>query len=873
MALVERTEELEALERALDATPSAGSVALVAGEAGIGKTALVRAFAEQAPQTTRVVWSLCDDLVVPRPLGAVRDLADQAPPALGEALREGRRAELLEAIRAELARVPGTVWIVEDVHWADGASLDALTFLGRRIEELPALVVLTFRDDELSPEHPLHRVLGAVAPAAVVRVHVPPLSRDAVAALAGAPADELYAATGGNAFFVTEAIAAGGELPPPSVRAAVLARAGRLDGAARTTLELVAVVPGAAELWLVRSAGAADGLAACEERGLLVVEGGVVRFRHELARHVIEGSLSGVRRAELHARVLDALLGWDVDPARLVHHAVEAGDPEKVVELSLRAAGVAAESRAHAEAAAHYARVLDSPELLDPSAQAEVLEAFAVESYAVGHADPALAACHEAVALRRAEGDATGLADDLRLLSRLLWWATGDGAAAAQAGDEAVEILEPLGASPALALAYANRAQLLMLAQRTDEAVAVGERAIALARELGDEHALVHAQTTVGSALAYAEGVDGETLLTDAIRLGIAIGADEQVCRAAVNVAWTAVDRQRLDRAEDDCATALALADARENRAFRLYALATRSRLHVARGRWDAAVADAEEVLAQAEGPAVARIPALTSLGLVEGRRGQTRGAAVLVEAAEMARPTGELQRLRPVACALAELAWLRDDGDAVDEVTAEAYALALEVGHEWDVGELASWRWRAGVLAEPPACAEPHRLLITGEPLRAAEAWRAIGDPYQVALCLADGDDPQRLGECLAIADELGAEALAPRLRKRLRELGLPVPRGRRPSTRANPAGLTGRQLEVLALVGTGATNAEIARLLFLTPKTVEHHVGAVLAKLGVTTRAAAVARAHELGLAGSSGGGAANVGAAPDAAAAAAP
>ena len=181
-----------------------------------------------------------------------------------------------------------------------------------------------------------------------------------------------------------------------------------------------------------------------------------------------------------------------------------------------------------------------------------------------------------------------------------------------------------------------------MLAQRSEEAVAIGERAIALARELGDDAALVHAQTTVGSALAYARGIEaGDALLADAIRLGIAIGADEQVCRAAVNVAWTALDWQRLDRAEADCATALALADARENRAFRLYSLATRARLHVALGRWDAAVADAEEVLAQAEGPAVARIPALTCLGLVEGRRGQARAEALLAEAADLARADG----------------------------------------------------------------------------------------------------------------------------------------------------------------------------------------------------------------------------------------
>jgi DNA-binding CsgD family transcriptional regulator/tetratricopeptide (TPR) repeat protein len=673
-----------------------------------------------------------------------------------------------------------------------------------------------------------------------------------VSALAGLPADELYAATGGNAFFVTEAIAAGGALPPPSVRDAVLARAGRLDADARTTLELVAVVPGAAELWLVREADAVDGLGACEERGLLVVEGGLVRFRHELARRVIEESLSGARRAELHRRVLDAFLRWDVDPARLVHHAVEAGEPARTVELSLRAARAAAESRAHAEAAAHYARVLGHGELLGADARAEVLEAFAVESYQAGRADPALAASHEAVALRRAAGDARRLADDLRVLSRLLWWAAGDGAAAAEAGDEAVELLEPLGPSPALALAYANRAQLLMLAQRTEEAVAVGERAIALASELGDDAALVHAQTTVGSALGYAHGPGaGDALMTEAIRLGIAIGADEQVCRAAVNVAWEALDWQQLDRAEADCATALALADERENRAFRLYSLATRARLHVARGRWDDAVADAEEVLAQAEGPAVARIPALTCLGLVEGRRGQARADDLLAEAGAMAGPTGELQRLRPVACAVAELAWLRGDGAATDEATREPYALALAIGNVWDVGELASWRWRAGLLDDVPECVEPYRLLLAGEPLAAADCWRAIGDRYQAALCLAESDDSDALVEALAIAEELGAEALAPRLRRRLRELGLSVPRGPRPTTRANPVGLTSRQLEILALVGTGATNAEIARMLFLTPKTVEHHVGAAMAKLAVTTRAAAVARAHELGLA----------------------
>jgi tetratricopeptide (TPR) repeat protein len=665
VALVEREPQLESLDAALAATASAGCVVLVAGEAGIGKTALVRAFAERAPRAARIVWSRCDDLVVPRPLGAVRDLSEQATPALGDALHARGRAELLEGVRAELARVPGTVWIVEDVHWADGASLDVLTFLGRGIESLAALIVLTFRDDELPVDHPLHRVLGALAPAAVRRIHVPPLSRDAVAALAGAPADDLYVATGGNAFFVTEAIAAGGELPPPSVRDAVLARAGRLAADARTTLELVAVVPGCGRA--VARARGRRGRRTCRVRGTRAAgRRGWCRSLPARARPPRDRGVALRRAARRAARTgprRAAPLGRRAGATR---PSRPRGGRSRQDGRALAAGRPGGGRVARARRGRSALRPRPRPELLDANARAAVLEAFAVESYQAGRADPALAAAQEAVSLRRVEGDASRLADDLRVLSRLLWWAAGDGAAATQAGDEAVELLEPLGASPALAHAYANRAQLLMLSQRTDEAVAVGERAIALAREFGDAAALVHAQTTVGTALAYARGVEaGDALWRDAIRLGIAIGADEQVCRAAVNVAWTAVDWQRLDRAEVDCATALALAEERENRAFRLYSLSTRARLHLARGRWDAAVADAEEVLAQAEGPAVARIPALICLGLVEGRRGQKRGKTLLAETAGMAgdgrAPAPAARRLCARRAGLA--AWRRRGG------------------------------------------------------------------------------------------------------------------------------------------------------------------------------------------------------------------
>ena len=716
-------------------------------------------------------------------------------------------------------------------------------------------MVLTFRDDELRADHPLRRVLGGLPPTAVRRLHVPPLSRDAVATLAGARADDLYAVTGGNAFFVTEALASGSDEPPPSVRDAVLARAGRLAPASRSALDLVAVVPGGAELWLVREAqeDVAAPLGECEERGLLHVDGDVVRFRHELARRVIEDALPGGRRAELHARVLDALARWNIDPARLVHHAVEAGDRARAVDLSLRAARAATESRAHAEAAAHLQRALAHGELLDQAERAATLEALASASYHAGRVEGALEACIAAVGLRREAGDALRLGDDLRLLARLHWWGTADSGEAQRALQEAIAVLEPLGATPELAMAYSGRAQLLMLEQRDAEAIAAGERALDLARELDDAAVYVHALTTVGSTrLRDPDEMQGRAEVEEAIALAARTGNDEQECRAAVALAWMAVDFHAVERARPACDRVLALADAREQRTFALYGLACRARLDVIVGDWDAATAAAEEVLAQPDLPSVARMPASAVLATVDMRRGGSRAQALLEEAAALAYASGELQRIGAVACAQAELAWLRDDLAEAERASREPYALALRVGHAWDLGDLAEWRWRAGALDGPPAgCAEPQRLLLSGQPADAADAWLAIGDRYRAALALTEDPDPDRQLQAVALLDELGAEATARRVRRGLRARGIVnVPRGPRPSTRANPSGLTARQLEVLGLLATGATNVEIARQLFLTPKTVEHHVGAVLAKLGVAGRAQAAERAQALGL-----------------------
>jgi DNA-binding CsgD family transcriptional regulator len=215
-----------------------------------------------------------------------------------------------------------------------------------------------------------------------------------------------------------------------------------------------------------------------------------------------------------------------------------------------------------------------------------------------------------------------------------------------------------------------------------------------------------------------------------------------------------------------------------------------------------------------------------------------------------MAEPSGELQRLGPVAAVRAEAAWLAGDAQRTSEETRIGLDLAVEKRHPWLAGELAYWQWKCGALGSAPEwIAEPYALQMAGEWQHAAEAWRAQGCPYEAARALAEGDESAQR----TAYDEfvrLGAVPAVKRVARSLRELGASVPRGPRPSTQVNPARLTARELEVLELLAHGLRNAEIAKRLFLSPRTVDHHVSSILRKLGAETRGEATAAARRLGV-----------------------
>jgi DNA-binding CsgD family transcriptional regulator len=852
MGLLERGELLGSLQRALaDARAGTGRMVLMAGDAGVGKTALARALVDGAGTPDRVLWGACDPLSTPRPLGPFSDLAVASSGSLSAVIsRPCSPHEVFVALREDLLAAPSVV-IIEDAHWADQATLDVLRLLGRRVVSMPVLALVTYREEAGAGPGTLRVALGDLAGAAgVSRLTVGPLSRAAVRALAagsGIDPGELYRRTAGNPFYVTEVLQAGDASVPPTVRDAVLARLAHLGAGSRFVFEVVASAPPAAEAWLLEAVcgdcaeAVATGLAA----GMLVDVGGAIGFRHEIAREAVERWIAPPSRRELHRKILAALVAAaDQDPARLAHHAELAGDDDTVVRFARAAAEQAAAVGAYREAADQYGRALRFAGDLPPASQASMHELRAAAHYAADEQVESIADLYEAIALHRRAGDVGREADATRqLVPRLT--CRGLMVEAREAAATAVELLAAAPERRETGRALAGLAHLHLYDDDLDAAIEVAGRASAIAAAFGDAETAADAAISAGMAEFLRDGPSHSGPLEAALAMARTDAVAAAVPRALNNLSWGAVENRAHSMAERWIGEGLTYTEGHDLDLWRLSILSASLWSELRQGRWAEATDTAELLLADLRDSPGPRAEAFLVLSRVRARRGDPGAASALEDAAAIA--NAEATWPVHLANAEAEIEWLAGRADRIGPATDAAYRAAARQSSPWPRAELALWRHRAGLgVGLPWPLPEPIALELDGRLREAAAAWDRLGCPYEAAVALSLADDAGAIADAHERLLGMGARPAAAAAARRLRERGVRgIPRGPRRSTREHPANLTRRELDVLALVADGLTNAEIAQRLFVSSRTVDHHVSAILRKLDVPTRARAIAAA----------------------------
>ncbi|MGH2926903.1 MAG: LuxR C-terminal-related transcriptional regulator, partial [Solirubrobacteraceae bacterium] len=588
--------------------------------------------------------------------------------------------------------------------------------------------------------------------------------------------------------------------------------------------------------------------------GVLRADADGVVFRHELARLAVEGSLPPDRAVFLHRRALTTLSAADaggVDLARLAHHAEAAGDGPAVLRYAPAAGEHAASLGSPREAEHQYLRALRFAHNLPSEERAGLLERFADHAYLSDMRSEAADRLTEAIDTYRRAGDVIRHGAALGRRARLLG-CIGRLPEARENAKEAVRVLEMAPAGPELARAYARLASHSVV-DDLEAAITLGKRAIDLAERVDDTEALVGALNDTGMA-RFMRGEEGWAVqLQQSLALARQQGLVTDAGRAFINLGLCLGLADRWTEAMACVDSGVEYCREHGLEAWLRCLVGTRGQAELALGDWDAAAETASSLLAAPRTETIGpRIDALVILGLVRARRGDPDYRSLLDEARKLARDSEDLELITPAAAAQAEAAWLEGRTDAIAQETADALAIAERAGNGPAIGELAVWRARTGLATElPPGALEHHRQILAGHSAEAARTLRERGCRYDAALALADSGDPAALRQALDEFRGLGARAAATVLARRLRELGeRDIPRGPRPRTLANPAGLTNRELEVLPLLTEGLRNAEIADRLIVSPKTVDHHVSSILRKLDVRTRAQAGAAAARLGL-----------------------
>ena len=841
---------------------SEGHCVFVTGEAGIGKTALVKAFCKQQQTDCTIYQGACDALFTPRPLAPLYDIIWQVGSDLLPASHtiEQRSELFLNFFHALSSRKEKILIVFEDIHWADEATLDFIKFFLRRIVQLRCLFILTYRDDEIHSGHPLRNVLGDLSPDTFTRIQLTPLSRQAVYKLAGEKGYDpgnVYSISGGNPFYVNEILASYSPGVPDNIKDAILAVYDRQEEGTKNAWQICSVIPEGLEINRFAKIKSSwdEGMDHCFALKIIIIKNDRVIFKHELYRRTIEDSLSPFKRVALNKKILELFLTSfeeEGEIERIVQYAKNANENQLVVEYAPRAAKQAASVGAHIEASKLYLTAIEYIEKSDEDRLVELYESYAYECYLTNQIKDAIIYQERALKTWQKKNEKEQTGNSLRLLSRYCWF-DGNRDEAEKYGKEAIQILESLPSSRAKAMAFSNMSQLKLFSEETPDCEKWGNLAIEMAREIKDDEILCHALNNVGASQwkVQASREAGEKFLMESLDIALKNSYHEHAARAYSNIIYNSVEAKEYDLAKRFLQAGIAYCEERGLDSSNNYKLSLKARLLMETGDWDEAAFIASNFLQTPAQPGTIKIGCLLILATIKLRRGEPDASSPLEEAKALSFKTKEHQRIIPVTIALLEYEWLTAKRLITEEELKICLALVQKVDNIFLNSEINFWLQKVrNQEIDLPALYEPYKLLREGKINKAADFWQKKGCPFQKAFALFEGVEEDKKN-ALILFQQLGANAVSEKIKMEMRAVGIKsIPRGIRESTKNNPAQLTIRELDVLRLLQKGNPTREIAGTLFISPKTAENHISNILFKLDVKTRSKAITEAVRLGI-----------------------
>ena len=861
MELIERAGFLTSLQSQFEnVIKGEGHCILLSGEAGIGKTSLVKTFCNDLRKDYKIYQGTCDALFTPRPLAPLYDILSQMGKGFSEfSIDIADRTAFFTRFFHELQiQKEASLIVFEDIHWADEATLDFIKFLARRITQLRCLFILTYRDDEIHSRHPLRNVLGQLNPDSFTRIQLLPLSRQAVDKMAeekGFNGEDVYRISGGNPFYVNEILASYSKSVPDNIKDSILSVFNRMEDRAKYIWEILSVLPAGIRIDYIEKIEPSytTVVEQCLDSKILIMENGHLFFKHELYRRTVELSLSPLLRVALNKKILDLLrenFEQNQEIEQIIHHAKNANEYDLVVYYAPIAAKQAACVGAHTEASRLYLTAIEYYQGDDQNTLIQFYESYAYECYLINQIREAIIYTGKSLNLWKKKNNEEKIGNSLRFLSRL-WWFDGNRKQAESFGVQAIEVLDKQPSSKAKAMAYSNMSQLKMLSDEIAECIAWGEKATAIAGELNDEETISHALNSMGSALMTIQTSKsrGIELLQESMEIALRNSYHEHVARAYTSLGSNGVTLRDYDFARKKLDEGINYCEERDIDSWKLYMLAWKARLNLETGNWKEASSIADDLLKNENQSPVIKIGVLVVVATIKMRKGDPDALPLLLEAKIRAFETMELQRIIPALSALLEYEWI------TGETCIETKDLDRTVNMIERIEKVSKknkfYYWLRIVRRQYLPIKERYEGYEGASSsiiLKEAAEWEKLGCHYEQALTLFEGSDDDKR-KAISIIHQLGATAVYEKMKFEMRGSGIKsIPRGIRKSTQSNPALLTDRELDVLQLLNDGMQNKEIASKLFISAKTVDHHISAILYKLEVKSRAKAVQEAIRL-------------------------